>query len=140
MSSLILRTAVALIMPLALLFSLFMAIKGHNEAGGGFIGGLIAAVALAIYRMTYGPRAFDELVPVHPRNVMAIGMALAVLTAVAPLVLGAPLLHSYVTYLHLPGGESVHFASALFFDAGVFLVVVGVSIGMIARLSEELEA
>ncbi|MEX0652937.1 MAG: MnhB domain-containing protein [Phycisphaeraceae bacterium] len=139
MSSLILRTSMALIMPLALLFALFMAIKGHNAPGGGFIGGLIAAVALALYRMTYGAQAFRDLVPVHPRTVMAAGMALAVATAVAPLLAGLPLLHSYLADIPLPGVGPVHFASALFFDAGVFLVVVGVSVGMIVRLSEEIE-
>ncbi|MFA9480184.1 MnhB domain-containing protein [Phycisphaerales bacterium AB-hyl4] len=140
MSSLILRTAVALIMPLALLFSLFMAIKGHNEPGGGFIGGLIAAVSLAIYRMSNGPDTFRQLIPLHPRIIVFTGMAIALLTALAPLALGLPLLHTWHGYVGLPGGGTAHASSALIFDAGVFLVVVGASIGMIIRLSEELEA
>lgn len=140
MSSIILRTAVALIMPLTLIFSLFMAIKGHNEPGGGFIGGLIAAVALAIYRMANGAETFRRLIPLHPRNIIFTGLAIALLTALAPLLAGLPLLHSWHGYIPLPGGDRAHFATALFFDAGVFLVVIGASIGMIIRLSEELEA
>lgn len=140
MSTLILRTAIKLIVPLGLMFALFMAIKGHNEPGGGFIGGLIAAVGLVIYRMADGPEAFRRLIPMHPRIIMFTGLAIALLAALGPLALGMPLLHSWHGYIDLPGGDQVHAASALVFDAGVFLVVVGVSVGMIVRLSEELEA
>ena len=139
MSSLILRTAMRLIFPLALLFSAYMAIKGHDEPGGGFIGGLIAAVALALYRMTEGPQAMRNLIPVHPRMIVVAGMAIALLTVLAPMLWGEPALRSYNEYIFLPGGERIHFSSALFFDVGVLLVVIGVSIGMIIRLSEEVE-
>src|SRR5690554_4648136 len=104
MSSLILRTAVALIVPLALLFSLFMAIKGHNLPGGGFIGGLIAAVSLAIYRMANEPEAFRRMIPLHPRLIIFTGMAFALLAALTPLALGLPLLHSWHGYIPLPDG------------------------------------
>lgn len=139
MSSLILRTATRLIVPLTLLFAAFMALKGHNAPGGGFIGGLIAAVALALQRMANGPEALRNMVPEHPRSLIFFGLALALLTAVIPLVGGLPLLTSAIVDVHLPTGEAIHVASAMFFDLGVLFVVVGVSIGMIIRLSEELE-
>ena len=139
MSSLILRTAMRLIVPLALLFAAYMALKGHNEPGGGFIGGLIAAVGLALFRMANGAEPMQQLLPVHPRMLVFTGLALALATAVAPLLIGKPLLTSKVANVHLPFGETIHFASAMFFDLGVLLVVIGVSVGMIVRLSEELE-
>jgi len=138
MSSLVLRTAMRLILPLTLLFAAYMAIKGHNEPGGGFIGGLVAAVALALYRMSNGPQALRSLVPMHPRVLIFVGLTIAICTAVAPMLFNQPLLTSYNTDVHLGFNQSFHFASAMFFDIGVLLVVIGVSIGMITRFSEEL--
>ena len=127
-----------LIMPLSLLFAAYMAFKGHDEPGGGFIGGLIAATALILYRMSDGPNEFKKLIPIHPRIFVFVGLGMALLTAVLPLFFGQPLLTSYVGEIQLLG-EPIHLASAIFFDAGVMLGVGGVSIGMITRLSEELE-
>jgi len=139
MSSLILRTGMRLILPLMLLFGAFMALKGHGAPGGGFIGGLIMAVALAIYRMAYGAEALHTAVPVHPRLLVGSGLALALATGLAPLMFGAAVLRSVVTDLH-PFSISVHFVSAIFFDIGVLLVVMGSSVGIVTRFSEELEA
>ena len=140
MSSLILRTAMGLILPLALVFAAYVALKGHNLPGGGFIGGLIAATVLSLYRMSNGREAFERMLPIHPRVLVFVGLALAFLTALTPIVFGRGVLTSLVTDLHIPVIDlHLHFASAMIFDAGVVLVVIGVSVGMIARLSEELE-
>jgi multisubunit Na+/H+ antiporter MnhB subunit len=140
MSSLILRTGMRLILPLMLLFGAYMALKGHNAPGGGFIGGLIVAVALATYRMAYGAQALHTAVPIHPRILVFTGLATAMLTALVPLAFGAPVLRSVVTDVHLLPEMKIHFVSALFFDIGVLLVVVGSSLGVVTRFSEELEA
>ncbi len=140
MTSLILQTASKLIVPLALLFAAYMTLKGHNAPGGGFIGGLCFAVTLILLRMGVGPEVFNRMVPLHPRVLVFVGLAVAFLTGLVPLLMGYPFLTSYVTDLQLPLGASVHFASALFFDVGVLLVVVGTSVGMILRLSQEVEA
>lgn len=140
MTSLILKTAMRLILPLTLLFAAYLALKGHNEPGGGFIGGLCAAVGLALYRMSNGPEALSKVLPIHPRILIFVGLATALLTALTPLFLGRPLLTSYVDTIYLPFGEQYHFASAMFFDLGVLLVVIGVSVGIITRFSEEAEA
>lgn len=139
MSSSILRTANGIIFPLTLLFALYMALKGHNQPGGGFIGGLIAAVALVLYRMSHGPEAMFRLMPVHPRIIVAIGLGIASLTGIIPLFFGEPMLRSIAPYVSFGFGEDVHLPSALFFDVGVLLVVIGVSVGMIVRLGEEVE-
>lgn len=138
MTSPILRTANAIIFPLTLLFALYMALKGHNYPGGGFIGGLIAAVALVLYRMSHGTDAMMRLMPVHPRVVIAVGLGIAALTGIIPLFFGEPMLRTIAPYVNFGVGEPVHLPSALFFDVGVLLTVVGVSVGMIVRLGEEL--
>ncbi|MEM0913405.1 MAG: MnhB domain-containing protein [Planctomycetota bacterium] len=139
MTSRILTTAAQLIVPLALLFAAYLTIRGHNAPGGGFIGGLAFSVALILYRMSAGPKAFRRMLPVHPRVLLFAGLAIALLTGVAPLLFDLPFLTSYVRYVDIPLNEPIHFASAVFFDAGVLLVVVGAVVGMIVRLSEELE-
>ena len=139
MSSSILRTAIGIIFPLTLLFALYMALKGHNMPGGGFIGGLIAAVALVLYRMSHGTDAMMRLMPIHPRIVVATGLGIAALTGIAPLFFGEPMLRSIAPYISFGFGEKVHVPSALFFEIGVLLVVIGVSVGMIVRLGEEVE-
>jgi len=139
-TSSILKTSVRLILPLSLLFACFMSLKGHNSPGGGFIAGLVASVAFCIYRMTNGPESLMRLLPVHPRVLVFVGLGMALVTSVVPLFFGLPFLTSRVGTFHLPFmDESLHYASAVAFDTGVLLVVVGVSVGMIIRLSEELE-
>lgn len=141
MSSLLLRTAVKLIFPLVLIFSAYIAIKGHNEPGGGFVGGLMAAVAFLLYRMTHGRGALVRLMPFHPRVLVFLGLLIALATAVVPMFFGWPFLTTKVIdELPIGFGQSIHFASAVFFDAGVLMVVVGVSVGMIQRLHEEIDA
>ena len=138
MSSVILRTAVRFILPLTFLYAAYAALKGHNGPGGGFIAGLIAAVGLCTYRMSYGDRAFHRLLPIPPRWLVFVGLGLAAGVAALPLLFGQPLLRSASTTLHL-GGADVHLVSATAFDLGVLLVVVGVAVGMISRLGEELD-
>lgn len=138
MSSVILRTAVRFILPLTFLYAVYAALKGHNGPGGGFIAGLIASVGLCTYRMSYGDRAFHRLLPIHPRWLVFVGLGLAAGVAALPLLFGQPLLRSASTTLHL-GGADVHLVSTTAFDLGVLLVVVGVAVGMISRLGEELD-
>lgn len=139
MTSLLFQTAARLILPLSLVFAAYMMLKGHNAPGGGFIGGLIAAVSLMIFAMACGREALMRLVPVHPRTLIAGGLLLAVLTGLLPLLVGNPMLTSTVIdEFPLGWGQSIHFVSVLAFDSGVVLVVIGVSIGMIQRLGEEL--
>ncbi|MEM1209709.1 MAG: MnhB domain-containing protein [Planctomycetota bacterium] len=139
MTSRILITAAQLIVPLALVFAAYLTIRGHNAPGGGFIGGLAFAVAFILYRMAVGPEAFKRMLPLHPRLLLFVGLAIALLTGLVPLFFDLPFLTSYVRYVDIPLNEPIHFASAVFFDAGVLLVVVGAVVGMITRLSEELE-
>ncbi|MEM9415907.1 MAG: MnhB domain-containing protein [Planctomycetota bacterium] len=139
MSSLILRNAMGLIFPLTMVFAIYMALKGHNAPGGGFIGGLIAAVAMVMVRLSHGKDAMARLMPFHPRLLIAGGLALAGLTGVVPMLFDLPMLTTRAPYLSNPFGEPIHMPTALFFDLGVLLVVVGVAAGMIFRLGEEVD-
>jgi len=131
--------AMRLILPLALIFAGYVFFKGHNAPGGGFIAGLTASVALAVFRMAAGPDALKKLIPIKPAPMAAIGLAVALASAVWPLAIGDAFMRSYHDIVELPGGGSYHWASVMLFDFGVLTVVVAVSVGIINRLTEEIE-
>ncbi|MEM8835530.1 MAG: hydrogen gas-evolving membrane-bound hydrogenase subunit E [Planctomycetota bacterium] len=137
------RSAMGLILPLSLIFVGYVFFKGHNQPGGGFIAGLIASVAIAIYRVSEGLGSIKRLMPVKPATLAAGGLLIALATAIlVPFLVpsgGTAFLTTTSAYVPLLGGDSFHFTSAMFFDLGVFLVVVGVSVGIINRFEEELE-
>ena len=143
--SLMLRQAMKLLLPLSLLFAGYVFFKGHNEPGGGFIAGLIAAVGLAAFRMSDGGEALKRLLPIKPGLTAAIGIAIALATGVAPLLIdlftghGGAFFASHNAYINLIGGGQFHWTSVLLFDLGVFIVVVAVAVGMINRFEEELD-
>jgi multicomponent K+:H+ antiporter subunit A len=144
--SILLRTSMRLILPLALIFAGYVFFKGHNSPGGGFIAGLIASVALAVFRMSEGGGCLRKLLPIRPGTLGALGLLLAFATAVLPMLYGfAPggtmfeILRSHHQYIPLTGDDKFHFTSVLFFDTGVFMVVVAVAAGLVNRFEEELE-
>jgi len=143
MSTLILRTAARAIVPLSLIFAMFIYFKGHQTPGGGFVAGLAAAVALIVHRMAYGPKSLSRMLPCSERMLIGIGLVLALGTGLGALFFGLPFLTSTHGYLHLPqsagGTYDFEWASVMAFDLGVFLVVAGVVVGMINALSKELE-
>ncbi|RMH24293.1 MAG: DUF4040 domain-containing protein, partial [Planctomycetota bacterium] len=139
LSSSLVRTAMKLILPLGLLFAAYMFFKGHNEPGGGFIAGLVAAVVLAVYRMAKGPEALKSLLPIKPGVLAGLGLLIALATALTPVAFGLPVLTSYNGAIPLPGADPYHFSTVVFFDLGVLIVVIAVSVGVIHRLTEELE-
>ena len=139
LSSSLFRTSMKLILPLGLMFAAYMFFKGHNEPGGGFIAGLVASVVLAVYRMAKGPEALKLLLPIKPGVLAAAGLLIALTTALVPVALGLPVLTSHTGYIPLAGAAPYHYSTVVFFDLGVLIVVVAVSVGVINRLTEELE-
>ncbi|OYQ34343.1 Na(+)/H(+) antiporter subunit B [Niveispirillum lacus] len=129
MDSLILRTGVRLLLPLMLLFSIFILWRGHNEPGGGFVGGLICAVGFALHALAFGVRAMRLLLKVDPRTVLGAGLLVGILPGfVGGLLSGAPYMTSQ--WLGAVG-------TPLLFDIGVYLVVVGAILTMVETLMEE---
>ncbi len=120
MNSLIFRTTGRLILPAALLFSVYVLLRGHNEPGGGFIGGLIAAAGIAVHALPRGRDALSALLRVSPKTIIGLGLLLALASGLPALLLDLPYLtHQWGTVLGLPVGTT------LVFDIGVYLAVVG---------------
>ena len=135
MNTLILRTVAPLITALMLLFSVFVLLRGHNEPGGGFIGGLIAASALAIYGIAFGVTAVRRALRFHPMSIAGFGLLVAVVSGLISIFLGVPFMTGLWIYPSLFGVE-VPLATVISFDVGVYLVVVG-AITSIALALEE---
>lgn len=135
MYSLILSTATRAIFPLMLLFSVFMLIRGHNEPGGGFVGGLVAATAFVLYAMSYGVEEARRALRVDPRSLIAIGLALACGAGLIGLAAGLPFLTGQWLPVPLPVVGKV--GTPVLFDLGVYVVVLGVVLTMVFALAEE---
>src|SRR4051812_16134907 len=90
MISSILQTATRLLMPLLLLFALFLLFRGHNAPGGGFVAGLVVAAAFVLHAMAYGIAASRQALLVPPRLLLPIGLSVALISALPAVVLGLP--------------------------------------------------
>ena len=135
MTSVILSTAIRLLLPLLLLFSVFMLLRGHNEPGGGFVGGLVAAAALALYALAEGAGQARRLLKLDPRSLIAAGLTLALLSGILPLLIGEP----FLTGLWFPEEVPVlgHVGTPFLFDLGVYLLVAGMALLIVLSLMEE---
>ncbi len=137
MNTLIFRTAAPFLTALMLLFSVFVLLRGHNEPGGGFIGGLIAASALAIYGIACGVTAVRRAIVFHPLTIAGFGLLAASVAGFLSVFAGVPFMTGLWIYPHLFGME-VALSTVMLFDTGVYLVVVG-AITSIALALEERE-
>ncbi|MCZ7860263.1 Na(+)/H(+) antiporter subunit B [Agrobacterium salinitolerans] len=138
MNTLILRTVTPVVTSLMVLFSIFVLLRGHNEPGGGFIGGLIAVSALAIYGIAYGVTAVRRAIVFHPLAIAGAGLLLSMLSGLVSMAAGVPFMTGLWVYPSLFGVE-VPLSTVMSFDIGVYLVVVG-AITSIALALEERES
>ena len=129
MQSIVLSTATRYLFALLLLFSIFVLFRGHNEPGGGFVGGLVAASAFALYALAEGVAAARRALRYSPRIFIAGGLAVALGSALVSVVLGYEFMEGVWGERTLPGVKLL--GTPLFFDIGVYLVVFGTVVGII---------
>ena len=123
-----------LLLPLTLLVSTFIFLRGHNQPGGGFIAGLITAVALIQQYLSNGVTWTQGRLSTNMHPLIGTGLLIATLTGVASLAFGYPFLTSAFTHVHWPVVGDFELASALAFDLGVYLVVVGATLLILVHL------
>ncbi|SJN13907.1 Na(+) H(+) antiporter subunit A; Na(+) H(+) antiporter subunit B [Halomonas citrativorans] len=124
------------LLPLALLVSAFIFLRGHNEPGGGFIAGLITAVALILLYMARGVEWTQQRLNFPFQPVAIAGVAVATLTGLGSWLFGYPFLTSAFSYFSLPVVGKFELATALLFDLGVYLAVVGATLMILANLGK----
>jgi multicomponent Na+:H+ antiporter subunit B len=134
MKLLIFKTATSFLLPLLLLFSIFVLLRGHYQPGGGFVGGIIAAIAFVLHAFANGLKNTRKLLRVKPKSLMPVGLALAIFSAILPLFQGLPIMTGLWLNEPLPVIGLV--GTALLFDLGVYIVVLGVALTIIFTISE----
>jgi multicomponent Na+:H+ antiporter subunit B len=133
--SLILRVTTRLLFPLTLIFSVFLLLRGHNEPGGGFVGGLTAASAFALVLASHGLEKARQLLRVDPLAFVGAGLGVALLSGVPPLFDGGAFLTGHWLEAKIP--VIGHLGTPFVFDVGVYLAVLGVVVAIVFELAEE---
>lgn len=131
---LIVKTLTRLILPLMLMVSVYIFLRGHNLPGGGFIAGLITSVALIIQYLANGIEWTQKKLKFTKHSVIGLGLLISTVTGLVSMILGYPFLTSAFTHLHIPLVGDIEIASAIAFDLGVFLVVVGSTVLILVQL------
>lgn len=134
--SYLLEVAAKRLTPLLLILSLWVFYRGHNEPGGGFIGGLLAAGAIGLYAMGCGPAAARAYLRVPPERLAGVGVLTAALAGLLAWSADKPFLSGLWTKLPL-GFTSIKLGTPLLFDLGVYLTVIGVTVSFFLNLEEE---
>ncbi len=137
MKSLILIVATHYMVPLLLVFSLFLLFRGHNAPGGGFPGGLVASTAVALYLLARGVRRTRYMLPITPKTVIATGLSTAAGSGILAMALGEPFLTGQWMTLPLPLTKGIPLGTPLLFDIGVYLVVIGVVSAILVAVAED---
>ncbi len=135
-NSLILNTAALAIVPLQLMFSIFLLFRGHDEPGGGFIGGLVAASAFVLYAFAFGAQSTRKLLRVTPHDILAAGLLFALASTLPALWSGQAMLTAHWWQLPMPGDNYLKLSTVLIFDIGVFLTVLGTLMTFVIGLME----
>ena len=137
--SVVLETAVRLVFHTVLVFSLYLLFAGHNQPGGGFVGGLVAGAAFVLRYVAGGRAALKAAVPVDPGIPVGGGLVLAAGTGMAAWAFGGQFLESGKVEWHAPLLGAIKATSALPFDTGVYLIVVGLVLAVLRTLGAEAE-
>jgi len=123
--------------PVMLVAAAHFFLRGHNEPGGGFVAGLLVAIAFITQYMVAGAEAVESRVGLHPMRWMGAGLLIACATGLGSLLLGYPFMTTHTAHLHLPLLGDVHVPSAMFFDMGVFAAVVGSTLLILLALAHQ---
>jgi multicomponent Na+:H+ antiporter subunit A len=138
--SLILDTTIRLVFDAVLVFSVYLLFAGHNQPGGGFVGGLVAAAAIALRYIAGGLDEVRPLLPFRPWSYLSAGLLLVLGTATAPLLFGKPPVDHEAVEWQLALLGKVKVTSATVFDSGVYLIVVGLMLMALEGLGEDVRA
>lgn len=142
--SLVFEIVARVIFHAVVLFSIYLMLSGHNSPGGGFAGGLIAGLALMIRYLAGGREELDNAAPIDAGLVLGLGLSVAAFSAIIPSFLGGDVLQSATIDIPIPLLGDLHLVTSVFFDIGVYLVVIGVALDVLRSLGsgidEQIEA
>lgn len=137
--SVVLEVVTRLLFHTMVLVALYLLFAGHNSPGGGFAAGLVVGIALIVRYLAGGRYELGEAAPVHPGLLLGSGLFLSAGVGLVALVAGGEVLQSWIRDFHLPLIGDVHLVTSLFFDIGVFLVVIGLVLDVLRSLGAEID-
>jgi len=137
--SVIFEVTTRLLFHTMIVYSVYLLFSGHNGPGGGFAAGLVTGIALAVRYLAGGRYELGEAAPVQPGVLLGLGLFMSVGVGIVGLLAGGSVLQSWILDLSLPLVGTVHLVTSLFFDVGVYLVVVGLVLDILRTLGAELD-
>lgn len=137
MNTMILQVVGRLLIPVMLLFSVFLLLRGHNEPGGGFVGGLMAVAAFGLYGLTYGVDDARRALRIDPRTLLGLGLACAVASGLGAAFSEEPFLTGLWFEWRLTPNYLLKVGTPTLFDVGVYLVVIGGTLAALFALEKD---
>lgn len=137
MYSLIFRIVAGFLLPVFLVVSLFLFYRGHNAPGGGFIGGLLAALAYIMVAFALGRDRAENLFRLNPLHLIVSGLSVALLSGLISLPAGNPFMTGEWISLKIPLMGDLNLGTPLLFDLGVFLTVIGITVLIVFSMMGE---
>ncbi|MEM8553599.1 MAG: Na+/H+ antiporter subunit B [Pseudomonadota bacterium] len=139
MRSVILRVGTRYMAGLLLLFSVYMLFRGHNEPGGGFIGGLIGATGFVLYAVACGTRDARAALRIMPQTIAMVGFGIALFAGLMAAIFGDPFFTGQWLFINpTEDSKGIPLSSVLVFDIGVYMVVFGSVLTMVFAMEEEI--
>lgn len=135
MNSPLLSASTVLLMPLLLVYAVYLLFTGHNAPGGGFVGGMIASAAFALYAVAYSVERARHALRIPPRILIAAGLLIAVISGLPGMLQGREFMTGVWTTFSLPSAGKL--GTPLLFDTGVFVLVMGIMLQIVFALAEE---
>ncbi|NMA02866.1 MAG: Na(+)/H(+) antiporter subunit B [Clostridia bacterium] len=137
-NNVILQTVTKVATYIILTFAIYLFLAGHHNPGGGFIGGLVIASAVALLVLVYDVKTLKAVFPFDFKILAAVGVLIAVVTGMGSFVFGKPFLSQSFGYFNLPIFGETELATAVIFDVGVALAVLGTALSIIFTISEDI--
>ena len=131
------RVVMEWLFPAFVVFALYLLIRGHDLPGGGFAAGITMSIALVLQYMAAGARSVEERLRVRPVAWMGVGLLLALATGLGAALFGSPFLTSWFRYADVPLIGQIPLATALLFDIGVFVLVIGATALMLIAIAHQ---
>lgn len=135
-SAVILRISARYLAPMLIAVSIVLLLRGHNQPGGGFIGGLLAASALSLYALAYGSTRARQILRLDPRTLIAGGLLIALSSGIPSMIAGVPWLTAFWTFPQLPVLGALPLGTPLWFDIGIYVGVMGFTLTIVFALAE----
>lgn len=136
-NNLILRSTTSLIVFVLLGFAIYLLFAGHNSPGGGFVGGLVTSAAILLMYMSFGEQNVKRILPINYIYLVPLGLLIATLTGLGALVFNVPFLTHAMYSLYVPFFGFLDIGTAMFFDIGVYVTVLGTTMSIILTIAED---